>query len=676
MSRLFKIYLGMIAAWLLLTIIGGDWSESLRTILRACLFILTVYYAFRLTRKLLRKFLWRIRRKLILSYIFIGFVPVMLLFVLVGLGFFIFMGQATSEMFQSNLDGYILQTRIESQKLLHMTEMMGGEHALRRWLRELAPEDAKWLELAEITLSGPDGRSQLQGGSSGDLPEWVHTKEFSGFVIRDSHPWIAAIHHDPESKRSIQMLVPVSSSLLEAVKKRTDADIHYLPFSESHSAEKELQETLATSKNQPAWPVWWDIPVWWLSLPDQYDWSTGAKISLFQLDKDKKKDTGSPETVVVIDEKVDAMPGENTDDDLPLGAFWVRTNVSRVYNHIFARSTALQKFVYGLILAVAIFFLIIELFSVIFGLLLARSITTSVHNLFEGTERIKKGDLNYKIKVHAQDQLGELAMSFNSMTESIKNLLVDSSEKERLAESLRIARQMQQNLLPREITSVGAIQIATLNLPAQEVCGDYYDIIRKSDEEMAIIVADVSGKGPSAALYMAEVKGVMLSVSRRTILPREVLLEANAILAPTLDSRNFITMTYALINEPARIMKLSRAGHNPILHYSAAGGRVDIVQPGGIALGMGKNGMFEKTLEEVERKLDSGDILVFYTDGLTEAMNETNQLYGLSRLSSIILANKEKSTEDIKSAILLDLNGFLNRQEPQDDVTLVLLKMP
>jgi len=676
MSRLFKIYLGLIAAWFLLAIIGGEWSESLRMILRVSIFILTVYYVFRLTRKLMRKFLWRIRRKLILSYILIGFVPVVLLFVLVGLGFFIFMGQATSEMFQSNLDGYILQTKIENQKLLHMTEMMEGAQALQRWTEDLSSEDAKWLDLAEITLTTPDGHTQLQGDSIKGLPEWVHERDFSGLVLRDSFPLIAAVHHDRDKRRSIQMLVPVSAPLLEAIKNRTNADIHYLPFSASQSAEKELKETLATSKRQPVWPVWWDIPVWWLSLPDQYDWATGTKVSLFQLDKDKKDGSENSESLVVLDDDGDITAGKDTGHDVRLGAFWVSTNLSRVYNHIFARSTALQKFVYGLMLGVAIFFFIIELFSVIFGLLLARSITTSVHNLFEGTERIKKGDLNYKIKVHAHDQLGELAMSFNSMTESVQKLLVDSSEKERLAESLRIARQMQQNLLPRSITSVGAIQIATLNLPAQEVCGDYYDIIRKSDQEMAIVVADVSGKGPSAALYMAELKGVMLSVSRRTILPREVLVEANGILGPTLDSRNFITMTYAMINEPRRIMKLSRAGHNPILHYSSVCGKVDIVQPCGIALGMGKNGTFERTLDEVERKLDSGDILVFYTDGLTEAMNEINQLYGLPRLSAIVLENKDKTTEEIKNAILRDLNGFLNHHEPQDDVTLVLLKMP
>jgi sigma-B regulation protein RsbU (phosphoserine phosphatase) len=358
-----------------------------------------------------------------------------------------------------------------------------------------------------------------------------------------------------------------------------------------------------------------------------------------------------------------------------MAAFALNTNVSRIFDHIFSRSTTLQKFVYVVMLAIAIIFLVIELISFIFGFLLARSITASVHNLFEGTERIKKGDFNYKIKIGAKDQLGELAASFNGMTESIKNLMKERAEKERLSEALLIARHMQEKLLPKDITSIGGIDIAAMNVPAEEVCGDYYDIIRKNDEELGIIIADVSGKGPSAALYMAEVKGVMLTTSQRTIDPKEVLVEANKVLAPTLDSRNFITMTYAMINEPQRLMKMCRAGHNPLIHYRAKTGEVEVIQSRGIGLGVARNGMFESTLEEVQRTLDSGDVLVFYTDGLTEAMNDSKQLYGLERLSQILLKNKDGSTGEIKDAIFHDLEQFLNKKLPQDDVTLVLLKI-
>jgi sigma-B regulation protein RsbU (phosphoserine phosphatase) len=667
MSRLLKIYLALIVLFFLLSIFDFSWTESIRGLVKAAVIILTIYYFTKLTRKLTRKLLWRIRRKLILSYIFIGFIPICLLLVLFLLGFFIFMGQATSEMLNSALDGYVLATKVESEKLLHLTEFLSMDVAVSRWFNELEEQDRKWLSLAEITLSTPGGDRLLRGSAMQKLPEWAEEKNFSGLVFRGSLAWIVAIHHDVEKKLSLQIHVPVGSSLLDLIKKRINADIHYVPFSMGQSAENEFKETMESTKNQPVWPRWWDFPIWWLSLPDQYDWATGKKGSIISVGDQQKQSSD----LLTVDEKGDIQHNQ----DARIGAFWVSTNVSRVYNHIFARSTALQKFVYVLMMVVAIFFCVIELVSLISGFLLARSITASVHNLFEGTERIKKGDLNYKIKVTADDQLGDLAASFNSMTESIKDLLVERSEKERLEESLRIARQMQQNLLPREITSAGNIDIATLNLPAQEVCGDYYDIIRMNDGELGVIIADVSGKGPSAALYMAEVKGVVLSLSRSALVPRELLLEANSILSPTLDSKSFITMTYAMISERKRHMKISRAGHNPMLQYCTASGTLDVVQPGGIGLGLGRNGIFEKSLEQVEKTLCSGDILVFYTDGLTEAMNAEKQLYGLSRLSNIIFQNKDQSTTRIKDAILRDLEQFLNHSEPQDDITLVLLKI-
>ncbi len=668
MNSLLKVYLILFGVVVVTGILGWSWLDWLQVPATIGFVVLTAYYVFRFARRVLRKLLWRIRRKLILSYIFIGFIPILLLVVLSLLGFFIFMGQTTSEMFSSSLDGYLLRTKNQSEKLLHLTEFLGNDEGIDRWFTELKPEDKVWLSEAEIWLS-VDGKAEvLQGDVSYDLPEWALRKDFSGLVIRDANPFLAATHTDPDKKRVMQIFVPVDSRLLDLMSGHVDADIRYLRFSDD-GAKNEFNQTIRSSTNQPIWPTWWDFPIWWLSFPDQVDWKTGEKVTVLDDDQEsnhaffKDTETGALE--------LDAPPSSKGS----MGAFVVSTHFSRVYRHIFSRSSTLQKFVYGLMLTVAIFFLIIELVSVFSGFLLAKSITASVHNLFEGTERIKKGDFNYKIKVESPDQLGDLAHSFNSMTDSVKNLLTVQVEKERLSESLRIARQMQENLLPREVNSVGDIEISAMNIPAQEVCGDYYDILKQGDQQVGIIIADVSGKGPSAALYMAEVKGVILTLSQHTVMPRQLLMEANNILGPTLDSRNFITMTYAIIDEKNRTMKMARAGHNPILHYTAPTGVVDVVQPAGIGLGLTKNGIFERTLEEVERKLDSGDILIFYTDGLTEAMNSSNQLYGLSRLSEILLQNKHLGAEEIKSAIFRDLQIFLQSGAPQDDITLVLLKV-
>lgn len=587
------------------------------------------------------------------------------------------MGQATSEMFNAALDSYQLQTKMEGQKLLHLARVLRSEEMHRTWFQDLSETDQQWLHHARLILYTPEGVQVIQGDEEVALPDWVKDRDFSGLVLGESHLWLLSVHHQPGEKISLLIQVPVSRLVLDQIGKKIGANITY--YSGSKGMKDEFEETVEQTRKDPIWPAWWDVPVAWISLPDQHSWETGEKITLADRisidggDEETKKDRGVKGEIK--QDVQEGKPALATDGDMGMGAFALNTNVSRIYDHIFSRSTTLQKFVYVMMLAIGICFLVIELISFISGFLLARSITASIHNLFEGTERIKKGDLNYKIKINARDQLGELAAQFNSMTESIQNLMKERAEKERLAEALLIARHMQEKLLPKEVTSFGSIDIATMNLPAEEMCGDYYDIIRKNDQELGIIIADVSGKGPSAALYMAELKGVMLSTSQRTIDPKEVLVEANRVLAPTLDSRNFITMTYAMINEPQKVMTMCRAGHNPIIHYHSGTGKAEVVQSRGIGLGVSRNGVFERALEEVQRKLDSGDILVFYTDGLTEAMNESKQLYGLDRLSEIILKNRDGSTGEIKDAIFRDLEQFLNKKLPQDDITLVLLKI-
>jgi serine phosphatase RsbU (regulator of sigma subunit) len=676
LTVMMKVYIGFLVAWIVSMILGLD---SLRQFAFWGTFILTIYYFAVFLKKVMRKLLWRIRRKLILSYIFIGFIPICLLAFIFVLAFWIFMGQATSEMFNSALDSYQLQTKMEGQKLLHLARVLPREEVHKTWFEDLSQTDQEWLHYARLIFYTPEGSKVIQGDEEVELPEWVKQHEFSGLVLGESHLWLVSVHHKPEEKISLLIQVPVSRVVLDQIGKKIGANITY--YSGSKGMKDEFEETVEKTRKDPIWPAWWDVPVAWISLPDQQSWQNGEKITLagrinIDGDEEKKKEAIKGKVHQRIHKGIkEAESAVVTDNDMGMGAFALNTNVSKIYDHIFSRSTTLQKFVYVMMLGIGICFLIIELISFVSGFLLAKSITASIHNLFEGTERIKKGDLNYKIKINAKDQLGELAAQFNSMTESIQNLMKVRAEKERLAEALLIARHMQEKLLPKNVISFGGIDIATMNLPAEEMCGDYYDIIRKNDQELGIIIADVSGKGPSAALYMAELKGVMLSTSQRTIDPKEVMVEANRVLSPTLDSRNFVTMTYAMINEPMKVMTMCRAGHNPIIHYHFKTGKAEVVQSRGIGLGVSRNGIFERTLEEVQRNLDSGDILVFYTDGLTEAMNESNQLYGLDRLSEIIMKNKDGSSDEIKDAIFRDLEYFLNKKLPQDDVTLVLLKI-
>ena len=186
------------------------------------------------------------------------------------------------------------------------------------------------------------------------------------------------------------------------------------------------------------------------------------------------------------------------------------------------------------------------------GALLARSITSAVHELFVGTERVQQGDFAHRIRIDSRDQLGDLAGSFNRMSASIEHLLHVQREKQRLDDELRIAREIQKSLLPVQPPRLAGLDIADLCEPAREVGGDYYDFFELGPRRLGVLIADVSGKGTSAALYMAELKGLMLALSHDERSPRQLLIDVNRLLAEHLDNRSFITMTYAVDRPRAR----------------------------------------------------------------------------------------------------------------------------
>jgi serine phosphatase RsbU (regulator of sigma subunit) len=327
--------------------------------------------------------------------------------------------------------------------------------------------------------------------------------------------------------------------------------------------------------------------------------------------------------------------------------------------------------------AVATVFFIMYAVALVLGLMLARSITGNIHELYRGTERQRQGDFGNRIRVQSRDQLGDLAESFNVMAASMQGLLMEQAEKQRLEEELRIARQIQMSLLPQGAVTLPGLRISALCLPAAEVGGDYYDLLPLSETRMGVLVADVSGKGTSAALYMAELKGLVLSLSRIYESPARLLSEANRILAATLDARSFITMTYAVVDTAAGTMRYARAGHNPMIHYEAATGLTRVLTPPGLGLGIDPGARFDEILEEAEVSLRSGDVFLFFTDGLSEAMNGRAELFGERRLRDVIESADRQGEDEsgLKDRILTEIRSFVGDAAQHDDMTMVILKV-
>jgi serine phosphatase RsbU (regulator of sigma subunit) len=323
-----------------------------------------------------------------------------------------------------------------------------------------------------------------------------------------------------------------------------------------------------------------------------------------------------------------------------------------------------------------VLFLIIQASAIVMGGLLAKSITSAVHELFEGTERVRQGDFGHRIRIESRDQLGELAGSFNRMSESIEHLLHVQREKQRLDDELRIAREIQKSLLPVQPPVVAGLDIADLCEPAREVGGDYYDFFELGPRQLGVMIADVSGKGTSAALYMAELKGIMLALSRADRSPRNVLIEVNRLLAGHLDNRSFITMTYAIVDLDRGRITVARAGHTPMILCS--GGRCDVVVPEGMVLGLrlpGADALFDQVLHERELPLAARDVIVLYTDGITEAANADGEMFGDEALARVVAGHHDLGATGIRERVVREVAAFVGSAEAHDDMTMVVIKV-
>ncbi len=251
-------------------------------------------------------------------------------------------------------------------------------------------------------------------------------------------------------------------------------------------------------------------------------------------------------------------------------------------------------------------------------------------------------------------------------------LIKESIEKERLEKELDVARDIQKKILPSTVPTSTRLEISALFVPAFEVGGDYYDFFELSNDLLGFVVADVSGKGISSAFIMAEVKGIFESLSKIITNPKELLIKANDTLKRSLDKKNFVTAIYGIINKKNGILNFARAGHTPILLCS--GERIESIQPPGIGLGLDYNSGFASSLKEMEIQLKNNDIIICYSDGITEAKNHKEEDFGYDRLDTIVLSNREKSLDLISNAVMKELSLFSKNHSQHDDITLVLFK--
>jgi serine phosphatase RsbU (regulator of sigma subunit) len=255
------------------------------------------------------------------------------------------------------------------------------------------------------------------------------------------------------------------------------------------------------------------------------------------------------------------------------------------------------------------------------------------------------------------------------------HLLETRMERERLRADFNVAQRAQQQMLPNAPPQIEGLEIAAVCRPSKEVGGDLYDFLPLRDGKLGIAVADVSGKGVPASLYMTLTKGLLTSVAETTDDPGEILREINRHLYEVCRRKTFVTLFLGVIDPATKQLTYARAGHNPTVFRSVARGQTSLLKPKGMGLGLNGGKIFDQSLKVETLQLESNDKLFFYSDGITEAMNSKNEEYGEVRLMEVAAGVDSLAANEARDVVLADVTKFLESNQPQDDQTLVVVKI-
>jgi serine phosphatase RsbU (regulator of sigma subunit) len=277
--------------------------------------------------------------------------------------------------------------------------------------------------------------------------------------------------------------------------------------------------------------------------------------------------------------------------------------------------------------------------------------------------------------VYSKDDHDLLATVAVQAAIAIENARLQQSEieKHKILEELDLARRIQQGLLPKSDPQMPPLDVAGISIPALSVGGDYYDYIPLGPKKLLTVVADVSGKGMSAALYMSKIQGMIQLAARMYASPKEMLIHVNRLLYEGIERKSFITMILCIADLEAGTIQLCRAGHNKAI--IAACGNVSLLNASGIGLGLERGPVFEETLDEVTLPFAADSLVILYSDGLSETMNTEDALLGEEPLLAVARAERGRPAKQIL-AELLDVAGkFRGAAEQHDDITVVVLQM-
>jgi sigma-B regulation protein RsbU (phosphoserine phosphatase) len=662
-----------------------------------------LYFGLKLAVRLKRRLLWKVRRRLVVTYLFVGLTPIVLL---LALGVLVATGGSSQAMVR------VVTVEVEATE----RQSLEGARTLAASLARLPPSTSErearaWLDeraaLLRTTLpgarihawrGGAGGAAELfsaelneetrgVGPDASDepetLPRWLEgSAEWSGFAYLPTPesaetyfgtPSVRALARAGEGTRAAVVLVsvPVSRALVSRYRENTGVNVR--PFLIGSKALEERpnspprgRQLLDVSRDQfgetlPQFDGFnFPSPVFL----EATDWLTGAR---------------QPRWAFVLDWSWHEV-GKQFWNNLIVGQTWWR-----------------------ILYIVAVVFLLLEMLALFSAAWMTRAVTGTVHKLYRATESVKRGDFSHRIRTRSRDQLGELALAFNDMSANIETLLAERVGHERLKREVEIAHEVQAQLFPRSTPALRTANLAGECRAALGVAGDYYDFVEVAPGLVTLALGDVSGKGLSASLVMSNLQATLraqvsiiaerLSVANQVAVPAagdgaqpfelpcgvtetdngclvsRMAERINEQLCRSTDADRFATLFLALYDDRARTLRYTNAGHNPPL-LVRADGTVERLWTGGTVLGAFDGVAFE----EGQAVLNDGDLLVVYSDGITEARDSGGEEFGEERLLELLTGHRTETAENLRSNILEFAERWAGQAERGDDQTVVILK--
>lgn len=620
----------------------GGWT----TFLGWATFLLLLVLALRWLRD---NVMWSVRNRLIVTYLFIGGVPVTLAVAIALLSGYLVLGDLA-------VFSAVSEIKAEANRL-------GASNAAAE--EEITRHSTTPEKIAASDTAFPGQSIAVVPKSS--LPGWVRDG-FTGLVNEKGRIYLRAVnaHKDSHAQAMVVSSVLLDQQFLARIASKVGSLTLYSLDPQMNGDEKNLEDTLSNPQGTAA--------------------ATG-RISAGSV----------PAPVIPLDREFDfAGPIQVTNwvnGQLRTRILGGSTRFSIVYSYLTGSVGIGSTVIVVALIGMAIAFAVVVLIALLIGIGLTRKITYSVANLYRATQFINRGDFSHRIDVRAKDQLAALQVSFNSMTDNLEKLIAEQKEKERLQSELEIAHEVQAQLFPRSNVGTSTLELHGICRPARIVSGDYYDFLSYGPERVMVAVGDISGKGISAALLMATIHSAVRAYEQEQLVsvgmaaaygtnsrvaafeaqmappsPAQMLWLLNRHLFQSTQPEKYATLFLGFYNDEKHRLTYANAGHLPPIVLSADGG-VRRLQTGGTVVGLFPDCEYaEETIE-----LYPGDIFIAFSDGITEPENEFGE-FGEDRLIETVAAHRLQPLERITEHVISSVQDWIGSIEQPDDITVVLAR--